>query len=164
MPHLFPRFPPLILATLLLLLALLSLANPASSFSLLPFANRAPPDSSLTQLSASKSQSTPVNSLSEFNLALSDNLVALVFFNAAWCGPCRLQVPAVDLICSDSPVPCFEVDVDDQPEVVEVFEVEDVPTILIFREGRVAERVVGTVNPSVLSKLVTKVLTQGKGC
>jgi len=102
---------------------------------------------------------------------------ALLFFNAPWCGPCRLAIPVVRDIIRDysDRVDAYEVDVDDLPEVAEASGVTSIPTIQLYvlapegddsddkiileEEDAVAvETIVGCVSRNVLGDSVAKVL------
>lgn len=69
----------------------------------------------------------------------------LVDFWAAWCGPCRMVSPIVDEIGteSDGSYLVGKVNVDEEPELAEKFDVMSIPTLIVFRDGKAAATSVG---------------------
>lgn len=64
---------------------------------------------------------------------------------ADWCGPCRALVPLVERYAEvyAGAVRFLKVNADEEPDVVDVYRVEALPTLLVFKEGRLVDRVVG---------------------
>jgi thioredoxin 1 len=71
--------------------------------------------------------------------------VTLVDFSARWCGPCRLLAPVIDRLASEyeGRARIATLDVDANPETAGAFQILGIPALLIFRDGAVAERLVG---------------------
>lgn len=68
----------------------------------------------------------------------------LLDFWATWCPPCRMQSPIVDKIAAErSDIVVGKVNTDDQPELSEMFEVENIPTLVIIKDGKPTARLVG---------------------
>lgn len=68
----------------------------------------------------------------------------LVDFWAPWCGPCRMVSPIVDEIAGERPdIAVGKVNVDEQPELAAQFGVMSIPTLLVFKEGKLAQKAVG---------------------
>lgn len=69
----------------------------------------------------------------------------LVDFWASWCGPCRMVSPIVDEIGEESEgkFKVGKIDVDDQPELAERYNVMSIPTLIAFRDGAPAQTSVG---------------------
>ncbi len=82
----------------------------------------------------------------------------LVDFWAAWCGPCRLMVPTVDSLASDydGRVGVGKLDVDENPKTAERFGIRSIPTLLLFKDGKVVESAVGLADKTRLAELVEK--------
>ena len=68
----------------------------------------------------------------------------LLDFYADWCGPCRMVSPLVDQIAEErADVAVGKVNVDEQPELAAQFGVMSIPTLLVFKEGKLAQKAVG---------------------
>jgi len=71
--------------------------------------------------------------------------VVLVDFWAEWCAPCRRLAPTVDALASDydGRVTVAKMNVDENPEVPGNFAIRGIPTLLLFKDGNLAETIVG---------------------
>ena len=68
----------------------------------------------------------------------------LLDFWASWCGPCRMLSPIVDEVAEErSDVKVGKVNVDEQPELAGEFGVMSIPTLLVFRGGKLVNQAVG---------------------
>jgi len=74
---------------------------------------------------------------------LNSQKTAIVDFYADWCGPCKMMSPIIDEIAQDESLIVGKVNVDANQELAIKFNIMSIPTILIFKNGEVANRIVG---------------------
>jgi thioredoxin 1 len=69
----------------------------------------------------------------------------LVDFWAEWCGPCKMVAPILDEIASEhqGKIRIAKLNVDDNPEIARRFTVMSIPTLIVFRDGAEAARIIG---------------------
>ena len=86
------------------------------------------------------------------------NGVVLVDFWAEWCGPCRRISPIVDELATqfDGRVTIGKMNVDENPNVPMRFMVRGIPTLLLFKNGALAETVVGLTGKEDLARLIER--------
>ncbi len=69
----------------------------------------------------------------------------LLDFWASWCGPCRMLSPIVDEVAEErTDVKVGKVNVDEQPELAGQFGVMSIPTLLVFKDGKLTNQTVGS--------------------
>ena len=79
----------------------------------------------------------------------------LVDFWATWCGPCQTMGPVVDELAQElTDVKVGKVNVDEQMLLAREYKVMSIPTFLVFKDGKVAERTLGVQEKSELEQLI----------
>ncbi len=76
---------------------------------------------------------------------LSASLPVLVDFSAVWCGPCKMLDPIVHQLAEEwkGKIKVVKVDADQNPEIVARYGIMGIPTLLLFKDGEIKERLVG---------------------
>jgi thioredoxin 2 len=86
----------------------------------------------------------------------SASLPVLLDLWAAWCGPCRLIAPIIEQLAAElaGRVKVAKLNVEENPRTAARFSVQSIPTLLIFKQGREVDRLVGALpKPEILRRL-----------
>jgi thioredoxin 1 len=90
--------------------------------------------------------------------------VALVDFWAPWCGPCHLIAPTVAKLAKSyaGRLTVGKLDIDEHPSLAGSLGITAIPTLLLFRGGKLVDRIVGVVTEDALTKRIEKQLAETK--
>jgi thioredoxin 1 len=93
--------------------------------------------------------------------ALAPETVSVVDFWAEWCGPCRMVAPVIEELSKeyDGKVVVGKVDVDNNHQVSMAYGIRSIPTIMIFKNGEMFDRHVGTISKAALAEKIERALS-----
>ncbi|MBF0384934.1 MAG: thioredoxin [Candidatus Omnitrophica bacterium] len=84
----------------------------------------------------------------------------LVDFWAEWCGPCRMMGPVIDQVAEEmsGKIKVGKINVDEAQQLASQFNVMSIPTLILFKNGKVAEQFVGAMpKEALLNKIKAKI-------
>ena len=89
-----------------------------------------------------------------FDQIISSGVVVVDFW-ANWCGPCRMQSPIIDqLAAAHSNVVFGKVNVDEEADLAAEYGITSIPTLIIFRDGRLINQVTGVTSKASLERML----------
>ena len=89
------------------------------------------------------------------SVVLQNEKTVLVDFWASWCGPCKMLAPVLDQFAAAHPeVEIAKVNVDENPDLAMMYRIASVPTLMVFRDGRMVRQDVGYQSMEALEALV----------
>jgi thioredoxin 1 len=90
--------------------------------------------------------------------AILNNRALVVDCWAPWCGPCRMMSPVIEELASDlkGKITFGKLNTDENQDIAARYQVQAIPTLLIFRDGKLADRKVGALPKKVLAGELTK--------
>lgn len=96
----------------------------------------------------------------QFDAFVQEKPIVVVDFWAIWCGPCRAIEPIVKDLAQkyDGRVTFAKVNADENPTKIRQFGIMGIPTLLVFKGGKLVDTIVGAVPKSVLESRIQKVL------
>jgi thioredoxin 1 len=91
-----------------------------------------------------------------FSEILNDEKPVLVDFHAEWCGPCKMMAPELKKFANANKdqVRVLKIDIDKNRPTAEQFNIQGVPTLILFKKGKVLWRQSGAMNAQQLSAII----------
>ena len=95
---------------------------------------------------------------SSFSDLIQSDIPTLVDFSAEWCGPCKMMKPILEDLKSKvgEKVKVIKVDVDKNPQAANQFQIQGVPTLILFKNGLIKWRQSGVVLASQLERIINQ--------
>lgn len=95
-----------------------------------------------------------------FKETVKSNTAVVVDCWAAWCGPCRMMSPIIDEMAADyrGKILFGKLNVDENPDVACEYQIMSIPTLLVFKNGQLVERIVGAMPRPMLEERINHCL------
>ena len=92
---------------------------------------------------------------------LQSDKPVLVDFWAPWCAPCRMLAPTMSAVAEkyDGTASVVKLNVDDNPSTSQRYGIKGIPTLILFKNGKEEERVVGATSKEAISRMIDKHVT-----
>lgn len=93
-----------------------------------------------------------------FDSVIASNDVVMVDFWASWCGPCKMLGPVVEEVADDyaGRVVVGKVNVDDCPDLAERFGIMSIPSVFVFKAGKIVDKMIGFRQKAQLAAALDK--------
>lgn len=92
-----------------------------------------------------------------FGEVIKNTQPVLVDFHATWCGPCKMMAPELQKFAQKNTgkLRVIKIDIDKNPAVAQQFKIQGVPTLILFKEGKVLWRQSGAMSSGQISNAVS---------
>lgn len=89
---------------------------------------------------------------------LKHDTLVLVDFWAAWCAPCKAMLPVIENLAKSysGKLKVGKINIDEQPTTPSKYAVQAIPTVLLFKNGEVVDKIIGLNNKAKFEEMLTK--------
>ncbi len=95
-----------------------------------------------------------------FDSIINENRPVIVDFHAVWCGPCKTQSPILKQVAEElgERVKVIKIDVDQNPMIASRYQIQSVPTLMVFKNGEIKHKQAGVHSKAHLMSILQNII------